>query len=245
MSNDIAISQEGAILTIKLNRQSKKNAVTRAMYSAMTEALRAAASDESLKVVVLKGDRDFSSGNDLVDFLEVPPSDHDAPVFQFMMALSECPLPVVVGVDGFAVGIGSTLLPHCDFIYATDRALFMMPFINLNLRPEFGSTQLLPQLAGYPMAAEMLLLGEKFDADTALQARLITAIVEADALDAKVDEIANKLAGKLRPALVETKALLRRPIEAMEARIKVEGAAFMATLSTPETKAAFNKILGR
>ena len=112
MSTDIAISREGAILTIKLDRQSKKNAVTRAMYSTMATALREAASDDSTKVVVFKGDRDFSSGNDLVDFLEVPPSDHDAPVFQFMMALSECPLPVVAAVDGFAVGIGSTLLPH-------------------------------------------------------------------------------------------------------------------------------------
>ncbi|TFH69097.1 enoyl-CoA hydratase [Gammaproteobacteria bacterium LSUCC0057] len=245
MSTDIAISRESAILTIKLDRQSKKNAVTRAMYSAMATALREAASDDSTKVVVFKGDRDFSSGNDLVDFLEVPPSDHDAPVFQFMMALSECPLPVVAAVDGFAVGIGSTLLPHCDFIYASDRAQFMMPFINLNLRPEFGSTQLLPQLAGYPMAAEMLLLGEKFDAATALQARLITAIVAPEELDAKVAEVAHKLAGKLRPALIETKQLLRRQAEPMAERIKVEGAAFMATLSTDETKAAFNKILHR
>ncbi len=245
MTDDIAISQQGAILTIALNRASKKNAVTRAMYTKMGDALRAAASDESLKVVVIKGGRDFSAGNDLVDFLEEPPTDLDAPVFKFMMALLECPLPLVAAVDGFAVGIGTTLLPHCDFIYATDRSLFMMPFINLNLRPEFGSTQLLPQLAGNPMAAEMLLLGDKFDAATALQARLINAVVTPDELDAKVNEVAEKLAGKLRPALIETKALLRRPIEPIEARIKVEGAAFMATLSSDETRAAFNKVLGR
>lgn len=245
MSDEIVISQQNAILTLHLNRASKKNAVTRAMYTAMADALHAASSDESVKVVVIKGGRDFSAGNDLVDFLEEPPQNNDAPVFQFMMALYECALPVVAAVDGFAVGIGSTLLPHCDFIYATDRSVFMMPFINLNLRPEFGSTQLLPQLAGYPMAAEMLLLGDKFDAATALQARLITAVVSPEELDARADETAAKLAGKLRPALVETKALLRRTPEPMAERIKVEGAAFMATLSTDETKAAFNKILGR
>lgn len=245
MTDDIAISQQGATLTIALNRASKKNAVTRAMYTKMADALRAAAGDESLKVVVIKGGRDFSAGNDLVDFLEEPPTDLNAPVFKFMMALVECPLPLIASVDGFAVGIGTTLLPHCDFVYATDRSLFMMPFINLNLRPEFGSTQLLPQLAGNPMAAEMLLLGDKFDAATALQARLINAVVAPDQLDAKVAEVADKLAGKLRPALIETKALLRRPIEPMEARIKAEGAAFMATLSSDETRAAFNKILGR
>ena len=245
MSDLIIANQADGVLTLTLNRASKKNAFTRDMYSTMADHIKAAADNPEVTVILINSQGDFSAGNDLVDFLENPPSEMNSPVFRFMKELYNCPLPVVAAVDGVAVGIGTTMLPHCDFVYATDRAVFMLPFINLNLLPEYGSTQLLPQMAGHAKAAELLMLGEKFDAQVAMEIKLINSVCCADELQQTAQNTARKLASKNRDVLIATKALLRRDAEPMLNRIEVEAEAFMKVLHTPEAQAAFNAILKR
>lgn len=243
MSNLINAENTNGVLTITINRADKKNAFTEAMYADLATLFSDAASDQSLHVVILTGGRDFSAGNDLVDFLNAPPQETDAAVFRFMRALAECPIPVIAAVDGFAVGIGTTLLPHCDFVYCTDRSLFMLPFINLAVRPEFGSSQIFPLLAGHARAAEIIMLGEKFDAQTAKEIGLVNAVLSPEELQPKALEVANKLVKKDRASLLETKALLRRDIEPMAARIAQEAELFRASLNQPQAKAAFAALL--
>ena len=143
MSELIELTKENSILSVTLNRRDKKNALTAAMYSELASIFRDQVEDTN--AVIFTGGTDFTAGNDLEDFLNNPPTADDAPVFEFMRALSTCPVPVIAAVDGFAVGIGTTLLLHCDFVYATAKSLFVMPFINLAVVPEFGSSLLLPR----------------------------------------------------------------------------------------------------
>ena len=243
MSELIQVSKENGILSISLNRPDKKNALTAAMYSELADIFKHQVSD--INTVILSGGTDFTAGNDLADFLDNPPTNSNAPVYEFMRALSGCPVPVIAAVDGVAVGIGTTLLLHCDFVYATANSLFVMPFINLAVVPEFASSLLLPQRTGYLKAAEMLLLGDKFDSATALQYGIISRVCVADNLLATAKATAEKLVSKPREALIQSKALMRRDGEPLAQRIAVESEKFSEMIAAPEAKAAINKILKR
>ena len=239
----IKVTKNSGILSITLNRLDKKNALTAAMYSELAAIFDQQVSD--INAVIISGGTDFTAGNDLADFLDNPPTTSDAPVYEFMRALSTCPVPVVAAVDGFAVGIGTTLLLHCDFVYATAKTIFVLPFINLAVVPEFGSSQLLPMRMGYVKAAEMLLLGDKFDSSTALQYGLINQICDAENLMATAKATAEKLASKPQQAMIQSKAFMRRDAEPLAQRIALESESFSRMVAAPEARAAINKILKR
>lgn len=245
MSEYIQTSQNNRTLTITLTRHNKKNAFTSDMYLSLENIFREIATRDDLNSVVITGGEDFSAGNDLVDFLENPPEDETAPPFRFMLALQECPIPVIAAVNGFAVGIGTTLLLHCDLAYATENTVFMLPFINLALPPEFASTLSLPLLAGHVKASELLLLGEKFDAETALQMGLINKICTTETLSETAQKAAEKLATKSRDTLIQTKKLLRRDIEPVKDRIIYEAREFSSAVASPLAREAIDKILKR
>ena len=182
MTDAILSNREGGILTLTFNRLDKKNAITRAMYTTLAEALEVATADDTVRVVVIQGDPTcFTAGNDLLDFLSNPPDmtpgAEPAPVVRFLDILRDFPKPLIAAVAGPAVGIGTTLLLHCDLVYAADNAAFSLPFVNLGLCPEAGSSLLLPQLVGYQRAAEKLLFGEPFSAEDALDMGLVNRVL--------------------------------------------------------------------
>ena len=178
MTQDILVHTEAGVATITFNRVDKKNSITRDMYAAMADALEAAQADASVRVVVFQGDvAIFSAGNDIGDFLQQPPATQDSPVFRFLRGIATFPKPVIAAVCGPAVGIGTTMLFHCDLVYAGDNAAFSMPFVNLGLCPEAASSLLVPQMLGYHRAAEALLLGEPFMAEAALEVGLVNRVV--------------------------------------------------------------------
>jgi enoyl-CoA hydratase/carnithine racemase len=235
MTAHVVTEIAAGVMTLRFNRPEKKNAITAAMYEAMASACRAADMDAAVRVLVITGNGDaFTAGNDLKDFAENPPSSQDAPVFQFMRDLSRLSKPAIAAVNGVAVGIGTTLLLHCDLAYATPTARFQMPFVNLALVPEFGSSLLLPQRAGSHRAAELLLLGDAFDAQTALSCGLINAIVPPEQLAETVGAKARALAAKPPAALRETKRLLRANTADVTAAIAREAQAFGSRLRSPE-----------
>ena len=175
---DILIHHEAGVATLTFNRLDKKNSITTAMYAAMADAVQGVATDPATRVLVIQGHETiFSAGNDIADFLNNPPATADSPVFRFLRAISTCPKPVVAAVCGPAVGIGTTLLFHCDLVYAGDNAAFSMPFVNLGLCPEAASSLLVPQMLGYHRAAEALLMGEPFMAEAALEVGLANRVV--------------------------------------------------------------------
>jgi enoyl-CoA hydratase/carnithine racemase len=243
---DIETSIAGGILTIEFNRPERKNAITAVMYQAMADAINAADSDTAVRAILITGKPEiFTAGNDLDDFMKnsapvegVPAEAR--PVFQFMRALSGCSKPVVAAVSGAAIGIGTTMLLHCDLVYAAENAKFSMPFAQLGLCPEFASSLLFPQLAGYPRAAEKLLLGEAFLAAEAYQMGLLSKVLPNDELLPYAQRQAAKLAALPAASIRTTKALMKRaktgPVaEAMTA----ENALFGAMLLAPEAKEAF------
>src|SRR5512141_1138899 len=177
MSNIITETKDG-IARIEIDRPEKKNALTAAMYQALADAIKAAEADARVRVLLIHGKTDlFTAGNDLQDFLDNPPRDDNRPVFQFLYGISQAQKPIVAAVAGAAVGIGTTMLLHCDLVYAAPNARLQLPFVNLGLVPEAGSSLLLPALAGYQRAAELLLLGEPFDAHKAKEIGLVTEVV--------------------------------------------------------------------
>jgi enoyl-CoA hydratase/carnithine racemase len=243
---DILTSTTNGILTLEFNRPARKNAITSAMYQALADAIHAAEEDRAVRVILVAGQPDiFTAGNDLDDFLKTAaPADGvstpDLPVFQFMRALSSCTKPVVAAVAGLAVGIGTTLLLHCDLVYAADNARFAMPFTQLGLCPEFGSSFLLAQVAGYPRAAEKLLLGDAFPAEEALAMGLVSRVLPAAELRAFAEAQAAKLAALPAASLRATKALMRHACEKpVRAAIAQESEVFMRMLQGPEAKEAF------
>ena len=242
---DILIDSSAGVMTITLNRVERKNSFTSAMYAAMAEALTQAQADAAIRAVVFQGHETiFSAGNDIGDFLNTPPSTPDAPVFHFMRALSTFPKPVLAAVCGPAVGIGTTLLFHCDLVYAGDNAAFSMPFVNLGLCPELGSSLLAPQLMGYGRAAEALLLGEPFLAEAALEMGLISRIVPPAEAAALAQRQAQKLAAKPVSALLETKRLMKKAQASLVAeRIAEEGASFGRMLHEPAAREAFTAFM--
>ena len=242
---DILIDSSAGVMTITLNRVERKNSFTSAMYAAMAEALTQAQANAAIRAVVFQGHETiFSAGNDIGDFLNTPPSTLDAPVFHFMRALSTFPKPVLAAVCGPAVGIGTTLLFHCDLVYAGDNAAFSMPFVNLGLCPELGSSFLAPQLMGYGRAAEALLLGEPFLAEAALEMGLISRIVPPPEAAALAQRQAQKLAAKPVSALLETKRLMKKAQASLVAeRIAEEGASFGRMLQEPAAREAFTAFM--
>ncbi len=243
MSQHVRIDCERGICTVRIDRPTKRNALTADMYRAITAAFLAAETDPAVRVVVVCGSAGhFSAGNDLQDFLVAPDPNEPRPAHALLRALSTATVPVVAAVDGVAVGIGTTLLLHCDFVFATPQARFSLPFVNLGLCPEAGSSLLLPRLAGYQRAAAMLLLGEPFDADKAREIGLVTAICPASELAERALETARQVAARPRTAVRATKALMKRAEEPVASRIEIEIARFNALLETPaarEIMAAF------
>lgn len=243
--NQILTELEHGVLRIQFNRAEKKNAITAAMYQALAHALRHAERDNAVRVALIHGAPDaFTAGNDLHDFLASPPHSTDAPVFQFLRAIHEFPKPLVAAVSGLAVGIGTTMLLHCDFVYCAPGTRFSLPFVNLGLCPEAGSSFLLPRLAGYQRAAELLMLGEPFGADTAKEIGLVNAIVSAESLLATAMATAQKLAAKPAASLRETKTLMKQGIhDAVKLVMGDESEAFRERLESPEAKEAFAAFL--
>ena len=237
------------ILRIEINRPEKKNALTIAMYSAMAEALEGATNDAGIRVVVIHGQPDvFSSGNDLLDFMQAPrDADFESlPVYRFMRALSGLPKPAVAAVRGPAVGIGTTLLLHCDLVYCGESAMFQMPFVNLALVPEFASSLLLPATAGYQRAAELLMLGDKFGAAKAREAGIVNEVVGDDAVLDRALAAAAALAEKPPQALAITKSLLKKATsDLVSARMIEEGHHFHGRLTSPEALEAFSAFFQR
>ena len=244
-SHDIQVHTDNGVMTLTINRLARKNSITAAMYDALADALDAANHDTAVRVVVIQGHETiFSAGNDIGDFLNKPPVTAEAPVFRFLRGISSFPKPVIASVCGPAVGIGTTLLLHCDLVYAGDNAAFSMPFVNLGLCPEAASSFLAPQLMGYARAAEALLLGEPFSAESALEMGLINRIVPPAEASALAQRQALKLAGKPMTSLMETKRLMKKGNSAMVAeRMAEEGASFGRMLQEPAAREAFTAFM--
>lgn len=240
--NEIEIADDAGLRTIRIARPDKKNALTRAMYAAMAEGLREAARSPAVRVVLLTGGADcFTSGNDVADFKARgdQPADVPSPAREFLAALRECPKPVVAAVAGYAIGIGTTLLLHCDFVYAADTAVFRMPFVDLGLCPEGGSSLVVPQRAGQLLANELLMLGEAFTPETAVRAGIANAVVPLAELFHTAEGLARRLAAKPPAALAATKRLLRQAEEArLTTHMTEEFAKFGALLRGPEAAEA-------
>ena len=247
MTGEVLATRQGAVTAIGFHRPGKRNAITAAMYGALADAVCEAEADSSVRVVLFHGEREaFTAGNDLRDFLENRPAGDDAPVFRFLRTVAGAAKPLVAAVNGVAVGIGTTLLLHCDLVYAGDDARFQLPFTRLGLVPEFASTYLLPLCAGQARAAELLLLAEPFDAARALEAGIVTRVVPAaQALDAAW-EAAEKLATLPPASVLHTKALMKRAHRvAIGAQLAAEGEHFRRMLGEPAAREAFAAFLGK
>jgi enoyl-CoA hydratase/carnithine racemase len=246
MTEHIVTSTSGGILQIRLNRPEKKNALSVAMYTAIADALAGVDGNSSVRVITISGaDGCFTSGNDLADFLAHPPTGDDSPVIRFLRVLSNASKPVIAGVNGLAVGIGVTMLLHCDLVYASDGASFQLPFVNLGLVPEAASSMLLPRLMGHHRAAELLLLGDRFDARTAHEIGLVNSLHPAAELAAVVQDRAAALAAKPPASVRMTKALLKREPESVPARMAEEGKYFSRQLGSPEAREAMEAFMQR
>jgi enoyl-CoA hydratase/carnithine racemase len=237
------------VLTIEIARPEKKNAFTREMYTAAAQALHAADADAAVRAVLLCGQPGiFTSGNDIEDFLSRPPGQgsdaQDSPVFRFLNALTNCGKPVVAAVTGAAIGVGATMLLHCDFVYVSDEARLAMPFVSLGLVPEFASSLLLPQLMGQRRAAEKLLLGDPFTAQEAVDCGLANAVLPAAEVLPHARRVALRFNALPPGAVRESKKLMRdhQRTLVMEA-IRTEGAVFSARLRSPEVREALQAFL--
>ncbi|MCR5866657.1 MAG: enoyl-CoA hydratase [Aquincola tertiaricarbonis] len=229
------------VATIEIARPEKKNALTQAMYDAMAQALRDAQADNAVRAVLITGQPGiFTSGNDLEDFMQRPPAGEESAVFRFMKALVGCDKPVIAAVTGGAIGIGTTMLLHCDFVYVADDARLAMPFVGLGLVPEFASSLLVPQLMGPRGAAEKLLLGDPFTGEQAVEAGIANAVLPAGEVLKHARRIAERFNTLPPGAVRESKQLLRRANQAavMEA-ISVEAELFSKRLRSPEATEAF------
>ena len=245
MNQDILTHVEGGVMTITLNRLERKNSITSAMYGAMADALFAAEHEVAVHVVVFQGHETvFSAGNDITDFLGKPPAGADAPVFRFLRGLATFTKPVVAAVCGPAVGVGTTMLFHCDLVYAGDNAAFSMPFVNLGVCPEAASSLLVPQMLGYHRAAEALLLGEPFMAEAALEVGLVNRVVPPTEANGMAQAVARKLAAKPIGSLVETKRLMKKGQQQLVLQqIAEEGQSFARMLTEPAAKEALEAFM--
>ncbi|UUN87718.1 enoyl-CoA hydratase [Pseudomonas extremorientalis] len=248
MTDAIQQLRERRALILQFNRPDKKNALTRAMYTQLANALEHADADADIRCVLIQGSSEcFTAGNDIGDFLEQPPSDLDSPPFHFMKSLLNCRKPVIAAVAGSAVGIGTTLLLHCDLVYISRDARLRMPFVNLGLCPEFGSSLILPRLLGHAKAAELLLLGEGFTGEQAVAWGLATeALGNGEAALAKAREVAERFE-TLAPGAVQVTKQLMKSVDREQLRqvIEEEGALFTQRLKSPEAIAALSAFITR
>ena len=239
---EILTNLEGSVLGLQINRPEKRNALTLGMYEQMTSALQDADRDPKVRVVLIHGCPDsFTSGNDLQDFVRSPPANGDSPVGRFITAISSARKPLVAAVSGPAVGIGTTMLLHCDLVYAAENTRFQLPFVNLALLPEAGSSLLLPMQIGHLRAAELLMLGEPFSAAKALQYGLVTEVaVDGPAALKAAQTAAAKLAAKPPAALHLIKMLMKGPhAKPVAAQVADETRYFVEQLRSPEAAEAF------
>jgi enoyl-CoA hydratase/carnithine racemase len=241
MSEHVRVERDGAVLAITLARPERRNAITVAMYAALADAFEEAGKDADVRVITLRGEgQDFAAGNDLADFLAAAPRlDEEIPVWRLLRALASCDTPIVAAVHGNCVGIGTTMLLHCDLVIADETARFSVPFVDLALVPEAASSLLLPRLAGRRRAARYLLLCEPFGIDEADTIGLVSHRAAAGALEDKLSEVVAGLLAKPPEALRQTQRLLRHAArdEVLE-RMKLESSLFAERLSSTEVKQA-------
>jgi enoyl-CoA hydratase/carnithine racemase len=238
--SEIVTERSGSILSIQFNRPEKKNALTMSMYDTVAELLNAAAGDDGIRVVLLHGAGDsFSAGNDLGDFLKNPPKGYDSPQGRFIDALNSFDKPLIAAVHGAAIGSGTTMLTYCDFVYASEHTTFQMPFVNLALVPELGTSYSLPAQIGYIAAAELILLGLPFDARRAAELGLVTRIVSETDLLATAMDTAHRLARQPAGAVQASKRLMKRSSrDQTAAAAKIEIQEYVARLQSADAKEA-------
>jgi len=242
MSEHVRVERGGGVLAITLNRPERRNAITVAMYGVLADAIAGAWEDGETRVITIRGEgQDFAAGNDLADFLEVDPRGEDVPVWRLLRALAECEIPIVAAVHGNCVGIGTTMLLHCDLVIASDNSRFSMPFVDLGLVPEAASSLLFPRLAGRRRAARYLLLAEQFGAEEALAIGLASHVIPLTGVDQALREITERLLAKPVEALRLTQGLLRHGArdEILE-RMNLESSKFAERLDSSETKEAIS-----
>ncbi|MBL0598716.1 enoyl-CoA hydratase/isomerase family protein [Aeromonas jandaei] len=238
MAPILVAEQQDGLLTLTLNRPDKRNALNTALYQQLVSALQQAANDEEVNALLLQGQSDcFTAGNDLADFVGKSSLEPDDPILQFLHTLADFPKPVIAAVGGPAVGIGTTILLHCDLVYLADNARLQLPFVELGLVPEFASSLLLPRMVGYLRAAELLLLAEAIDADEALRLGLANKVVAADVLLPFAREQGLKLAAKAPRAVQKSKALMKQELkQAVHFVIDLEARAFALALQGEEAQ---------
>jgi enoyl-CoA hydratase/carnithine racemase len=248
MSEHVRVERKGPVLAITLARPERRNAITVAMYCALADAIEGAAEDGDVRVISLRGEgQDFAAGNDLADFLEAAPRlDEEIPVWRLLRALATCEIPLVAAVQGNCVGIGTTMLLHCDLVIADESARFSMPFVDLGLVPEAASSLLFPRLAGRRRAARYLLLAEQFGADEAEEIGLVSHRAAHGQLQAKLEDVVAKLLAKPPEALRQTQGLLRSGAkdEILE-RMKLESSLFAERLASEEVKQAISAFFSK
>jgi enoyl-CoA hydratase/carnithine racemase len=237
----IKTATHNGVATIEIARPEKKNALTQAMYTAMAEALAAAQADKAVRAVLITGQPGvFTSGNDLEDFMQRPPQGEDSPVARFMGALLDIEKPVVAAVTGAAVGIGTTMLLHCDLVYVSDEARLAMPFVGLGLVPEYASSMIIPALMGHAKATEKLMLGEPFSGADAVDCGIANAVLPATEVVNHARRMAERFNALPPSAVRETKKLMRAPLKARIREVMgQEGALFAQRLRSPEAMEAF------
>lgn len=246
MTNPTLIEKKDQVLTVRLNRPERKNALTHAMYTSMADAIDQAEADSDIRCILFTGTNEcFTAGNDLNDFAKGLPGDfRETPVGRFLFALVKATKPVVVAVNGPAVGIGTTMLLHCDMVIAGTNAGFQMPFASLGLCPEGGSSILLPMWIGRVRAAELLMLGGRFSAEEALRMGIINRVSQPEDTEALAWEVCQKLAAQAPAAIRATKELLKRPTQqALEETMQIEGALFGERLKSPEAAESFQAFI--
>ena len=246
MSDHILVEREPGLLTLRMNRLDKKNALTRQMYSQMAQELNAANDDRSVRAVLITGSETcFTSGNDLMDFMQAPKEGLGGEVLQFMQALFDFSKPVVAAVAGPAVGIGTTMLLHCDFVYTSRDAMLKMPFVQLGLCPEYGSSLILPRLVGKTRANDLLLLSESFTGEQAAAWGIANeCLSDGAATFAKARKTALRLLDLAPSAVAVSKRLMRAPgREELRQVIKEEGELFAARLHLPEAHEAIGAFM--
>jgi enoyl-CoA hydratase/carnithine racemase len=243
--SDILTHTDAGVMTITFNRLDKKNSITSSMYAAMADAVAQAAADPAVRVVVFQGHESiFSAGNDIGDFLNQPPSTQESPVFRFLRGIATFEKPLLAAVAGPAVGIGTTMLFHCDLVYAGDNAAFSMPFVNLGLCPEAASSFLAPRMFGYHRAAEALLMGEPFFAEAAQEVGLVNRVVPPTEVNGYAQAQARKLAAKPLTSLIATKRLMKGgDQQAVLQKMDEEGRDFGRMLREPAAKEAFGAFM--
>ena len=243
--SDILTSTDAGVMTITLNRAEKKNAITSTMYTTMADALNQAANDGAVRIVLIQGHETiFCAGNDIGDFLNHPPTAEESPVYRFLQTISIFPKPLIAAVCGAAVGVGTTLLLHCDLVYAGDNASFSLPFVNLGLCPEAASSLLFPQMLGYHRAAEVMLLGDALKVDAALATGLVNRVMPPAEVNTFALAQARKLTTKPMSSLLEIKRLMKRgQTSLVKAQMTEEGMSFARMLKEPAAKEAFTAFL--